>query len=63
MKVCSVVAGQCLTHAFEAVCDGNAHVVADSGLHVVEHLHPELGTLGVLNPDAKNVAGGRCQLS
>lgn len=37
--------------------DRNEHVVAASGLHVVEYLHPELGPFGVLDPNTQNVAG------
>jgi integrase len=43
---------QGFAHAFEAVCDRNEDIVAATGLHVVEDFHPELGTLGVFDPDA-----------
>ncbi|MCY1529164.1 hypothetical protein D9M68_642970 [compost metagenome] len=43
-------------HAPQAVGDGNEDVIDPAGLQVVEHLHPELGTLGALDPQAQDVA-------
>ena len=47
---------QGLGHALETICQGNQDVVDPPGLHVVEHLHPELGFLGAFNPQAQDVA-------
>ena len=60
MHVCSVVAGihrrQRLGHALQAIGDRDQDVAHAAGLQVVEHLHPELGALGVLDPQAQDVA-------
>ncbi|MNP66297.1 hypothetical protein D3C76_1619920 [compost metagenome] len=45
-----------LWHALEAIGHGNQHVLDATRLEVVEHLHPELRTLGVFDPDAQDIA-------
>ena len=47
---------QRLGHALQAIGDGDQDVVHAAGLQVVEHLHPELGALGVLDPQPQDVA-------
>ena len=44
------------THALEPVGDGDQDVMDSARLQVVEDLHPELGSLGVFDPDAQDVA-------
>ena len=41
----------------EAVGDGDQDVAHTTGLQIVEHLHPELGTFGALDPQPQDVAG------
>ena len=48
--------GRRLGHALQAVGHGDQDVIDAAGLQVVEHLHPELGPLGVLDPDPQDVA-------
>jgi len=59
MHVCSVVAGNtasCFPDALQAVGDGDQDVVDAARLQVVEDLQPELRALGVLDPDAEDLA-------
>ena len=47
--------GQGLGHALQAVGDGDQDVSDAAGLEIVEDLHPELGALGVLDPQPEDV--------
>jgi hypothetical protein len=48
--------GQRLAHPFQAVGDGDQEVAAAPRLEVAEHLYPELGALGLLDPEPEDVA-------
>jgi hypothetical protein len=45
-----------LADALEAIGDRDQDVAHAAGLQVVEHLHPEFGALGVLDPQSQDVA-------
>src|SRR5271166_3241563 len=47
---------QRLRHPFQAVGHRNQNVVDAADLEVIEHLHPELGPFGSLDPNPRNVA-------
>ena len=47
--------GQCFRHALQTVGDGNQDVGHAARLEIIEDLHPELGALGVFDPQPEDV--------
>ena len=44
-------------HTPQSIGDCNQDIVHAAGLKIVEYLHPEFRTLGVLDPQIQDVAG------
>ena len=59
MQVCTVVFGKTrldrLGEALQAVDHGDQDVAAAAGLELVQHLEPELGAFGLLDPQPQHV--------